>query len=254
MRSAVRSTKRKAVPTRQAGVGKRPRRVLVEVIEDSISQDDNSKSSDATLVVKLLNARTENRLRVYCAHAISCNRDSEHNYTEYGVEPDREDEMDSFIYTGPFTIGCDHGCFHGFGSHGCGVEQSVKSRGAGCAGKGIKPETVVDACLKQVARSDVLFATLSKEGQHGTVAEISSAVQMGKPVFIYAEEDAAFNLKEYWFVITMALSTLPKGSKLTPTQFQSFQPHWKTIDEYMAYWHRLRKARPPKRNTPQTQV
>jgi len=93
--------------------------------------------------------------------------------------------------------------------------------------------------VTQVKRSDVLFATLSKPEQYGTVSEIVVAAEAGKPVFLAVDEKANIDLKDYWFVIAIALGT--PYHTIDGEQLRSFQTRWKSVKEYEAYWTQLKR-------------
>lgn len=120
-----------------------------------------------------------------------------------------------FKYSGPFTIGCDHGCAHtgakdtgffsepsGFGtrSHGSGSD--------GCAGV-MYPETkdvqqqVYSRALDGITSADCVFAWIEDAECYGTLVEIGYAAALGKRIFIAIAPDVEPK-GELWFALQAA--------------------------------------------------
>jgi len=106
------------------------------------------------------------------------------------------------IYTGPYFVSCDHGCYHGDSKHGllsdtrCGdyntvledMEirldfQDVYAGHAGMTSENIKDE-VPKLCLSWIDDCDVLFAWIETKDCYGTFAEIGYAYGKGKEIWI----------------------------------------------------------------------
>ena len=71
-----------------------------------------------------------------------------------------------FIYVGPFFVSCDHGCYHGKGTHGVTNE-------LGCAEE--LEHTRLDVISKNNAAidsADLVFAYITATDCHGTMVEI----------------------------------------------------------------------------------
>lgn len=115
------------------------------------------------------------------------------------------DEM-RFLYTGPFTVGCDHGCAHNrphavggacFGDdkfeHLPGASMDDKLRGL-----------VVRRSITGILNADFVFAWLDRLDAYGTIAELGFAVASGKPV--YTAIPTGVDLSELWFVLKMGSS------------------------------------------------
>ena len=118
-------------------------------------------------------------------------------------------------YTGPFFISCDHGCFHGPGSHGAGQE--------GCTALD-KEETrahVLRQCEVSIGRSDLVFAWLDTTTAYGTLVEIGFARAARKSILIGMPEDAnqVDELsEELWFALKCADLTVSATTPVEITQ------------------------------------
>ena len=116
------------------------------------------------------------------------------------------------MYTGPFTVGCDHGCAHQF-DHAvgptCGNDAMQINTHAVASGNDLKKdlrELVIRKTTKGIEHADVFFAWLGSDSQlaHGTIAEIGYAAGLGKPIYIgYGRRDS----KETWYAKTLATKT-----------------------------------------------
>ncbi len=101
-------------------------------------------------------------------------------------------------YTGPYTLGCDHGCYH----------QYPHAWGAGMSGPWTCPEKpdpgIADLCLNAINRSDLVFAWIDTEDCFGTIAEIGYAIAKRKIVYIAGPS----LFRELWFSYQIADKTL----------------------------------------------
>lgn len=118
-----------------------------------------------------------------------------------------------FGYSGPFTLGCDHGCSHkpedafipakdwfseeyrehGFGSvsHGSGED---------CAGEGFTKEKVFARSLEGIRKADCVFAWIDDNECFGTLVELGYAFALNKPIYIgYAKGISLTG--ELWFAL-----------------------------------------------------
>jgi very-short-patch-repair endonuclease len=89
-----------------------------------------------------------------------------------------------YIYTGPFFIGCNHGCAHGASMHGLGLGSEsgcirLHHDYSGYEGR----RQIAHACFKAIDESDVVFAWLEREA-YGTIAELAYAYAKGKKVWV----------------------------------------------------------------------
>lgn len=99
-----------------------------------------------------------------------------------------------FHYTGPYFIGCDHGCFHDSHSHGwanegdCGDTASEDSYYA-----------VYELCKTAIHNSDLVFAWIDSTESYGTFAEIGYAAGLKKTIVTAFEK----NIPDLWFINQM---------------------------------------------------
>jgi len=137
---------------------------------------------------------------------------------------------ETFDYVGPFFVSCDHGCYHGDGTHGClgknGTEEvhgevveieyaSVCGSGngdflyrnslvdkhgcrQGCEGQ----EFIVNKCLEAIDNSDVVMAWIDTPNCFGTLCEIGFAVGKYKTLWVAFASDAL--MSDMWFIKTIA--------------------------------------------------
>ena len=115
-------------------------------------------------------------------------------FTHYGQSISKD-----LLITGPFFIACDHGCFHGSGTHGVGVNKET------CDGEslgGLQEKDVVDICLTQITNSDIVFAYIDDVTCYGTIAELGYARKKNKKIFIIFKSTKIAD--ELWFVKNMA--------------------------------------------------
>ncbi len=104
-----------------------------------------------------------------------------------------------FLYTGPFFVSCDHGCYHGDGTHG------IRARSCECGVTSPSRDDVVRLCRRWLDRSDVVFAWLDDPSAYGTVAEIGYAVAKRTPVFLFEPTEASrVQRDDMWFVRRLA--------------------------------------------------
>lgn len=113
---------------------------------------------------------------------------------------------DELTYTGPIFLSCDHGCYHGPGTHGVGAD------GLGCGGlPTICMEDVLYICKSQIERAEILFAYIDSADCFGTIAEIGFAHAIGKDIFIvFSNKELK---EEMWFVDQMQRNTGIASSK-----------------------------------------
>lgn len=106
-------------------------------------------------------------------------------------------------YTGPFFVGCDHGCYHGYNSHGVGVVSS----GCESTPAPTKQETV-DRCLRAIRASQLVFVWIDALDCYGTLCEMGFAFHKRFDEHHYQEVVVAhppdFDVSELWFPLTAA--------------------------------------------------
>lgn len=103
-------------------------------------------------------------------------------------------EMLDHVYTGPFFVGCDHGCYHGPNTHGAMARQD--------AGLKRRQIQVIDRCLDGVRQCDVLLAYITAPDAYGTLCEIELALQTGKHVVLVFAP--GIDDRDYWFLTARA--------------------------------------------------
>lgn len=102
---------------------------------------------------------------------------------------------DSAIMTGPYFISCDHGCYHGDGTHGVQCDWN-------CAGFSLKRSDVEYISRRQIDAADVVLAYINDPTCYGTLAEIGYARAKNKYIIVvYDSEDLR---EKIWFVGEMA--------------------------------------------------
>lgn len=86
----------------------------------------------------------------------------------------------NFIYTGPFFIGCDHGCFHGPKTHGAFAKE--------CSGGEVEgPATwtqTVQRCRRGVISADLIFVYVESLDCIGSMVELGIAIARDTPVYL----------------------------------------------------------------------
>lgn len=114
-----------------------------------------------------------------------------------------EGPVQGTIYSGPFTIGCDHGCAHsiGAGTH-CTVE---------CSGVPFRQKAVFRRNLEQLRVADFLFvwAGVGKEAlteAHGTILEIGAAYAWRKPILFAHHPHSP--LRDLWFAVEASTAVI----------------------------------------------
>lgn len=164
-----------------------------------------------------------NYLAVYLAGKISKNgwrqkivlglRDAALDASDVLKADYKETIIEGLITSGPYFIGCDHGCYHGDGSHGVGAEGDVI-----CNGIGIPASVVPKVCQEQIARSNFVFAYIDSASCYGTLCEIGYAIGKDKPVAImFANKKLK---REMWFASELANIVFDIDGSLLRTNVQ----------------------------------
>jgi hypothetical protein len=96
-------------------------------------------------------------------------------------------------YTGPYFLGCDHGCFHGDDDHGLAANNGTLVQHH-CDPS--RPDKIVRLCRGAIERSDVVFAWLDSPDAYGTVCELGYAAALGKQIWIAGPK----HFRDMWFV------------------------------------------------------
>jgi len=162
--------------------------------------------------------------RIYLAGKISKNgwRDEILGHRSGAVEgsdafnPEHIEVREDFIYTGPFFISCDHGCFHGDNQMGVcastnhGPSEHGPLIGNGCSGseagpqeKAARRKEVFRLNILRIERSTHIFAYIEDLTAHGTLFELGAAFRAGKPIGIGFPEK--FDASSLWFAQQSAM-------------------------------------------------
>lgn len=123
-----------------------------------------------------------------------------------------------FVYNGPYFIACDHGCYHGKGTHGVAVGNT------GCEdGVRVNRERALGDCLSLISGADYVFVWLDDVDAYGTIAEIGYAKALKKPIFLVIDERFKGTRLESdtWFIQQMATRT--SFAKTPETAWESFE-------------------------------
>lgn len=127
----------------------------------------------------------------------------------------------SYVYTGPYFVSCDHGCYHGVNTHGGGLPSKtralmngmVKYHGGeeeyyGCAGEIFhRRADVRDRCLEAIRRSDIMFVWLDSLSAYGTLIEAGYAHALGKRLWVAYDGPVDAHVGGYedmWFLFSIA--------------------------------------------------
>ena len=120
-----------------------------------------------------------------------------------------------FAYSGPWTVGCDHGCAHvagdpnpwansemaasyGTGTHGAADNDCSSDTGTGDAGS-----IVFERSMSGIAKADAVFVWLEDAECYGTLLEIGYAFAMKKPIYLAYAPNVSPN-GEMWFAFKAA--------------------------------------------------
>lgn len=127
---------------------------------------------------------------------------------------------EKLVYTGPFTVSCDHACGH----------QCPHATGP-CSLASVPTKLVADRCKQQVASSDVVLARLDQSGLTGTIAEVGIAVQAGKEIVLDIAPGMA---RECWFLVELCRNSVTPRALRVCKRWLSFAPSTKReYDEYL---------------------
>lgn len=115
---------------------------------------------------------------------------------------------DTFVYQGPFFVGCDHGCSHGDSTHGAMPEDGWNTcTGADYLGRfNFRQLEVVNRCLNGIVKSDLVFAFIDSTDCFGTLFELGFARAHGIPTFVaFAAGVASADTNDMWFASSQSL-------------------------------------------------
>lgn len=117
------------------------------------------------------------------------------DFSKIWAERKIENVNRSMVYTGPFFLGDDHGCFHGPNEHGCGASGTA----CGAAYDGINRVEIHKSCLDAINRSTHIFAWVDDPTAYGTLVEIGYARALGKAIAVYFDSGKKRDLWDLWF-------------------------------------------------------
>lgn len=83
-------------------------------------------------------------------------------------------------YVGPFFVCCNHGCYHGRGTHGSDPEGCSGLSPASLEGR----DTIARRCRSAIDRSDLVYAWVDDPSAYGTILEIGYALGRGRRVVL----------------------------------------------------------------------
>jgi hypothetical protein len=111
-------------------------------------------------------------------------------------------------YGGPFTVACDHGCYHGPNTHGAGVNRSTCESGMCDANLPCKYQSfatqIVANWLHSIASVDIVFAWIDDLTAYGSLAELGFAHAFGKQIWLAWPNE----LPDLWFINELASQVL----------------------------------------------
>lgn len=124
------------------------------------------------------------------------------------MEPYPVPSAGNVVYGGPFFVSCDHGCYHGTGTHGIGIGNDggwlgcVEAQGELTSPDDVRRTQIVELCQHWIEECDAVFVWLDSTDAYATFAEIGYAVALGKPVFLYEPLPAR---DDWWFIRRLAM-------------------------------------------------
>lgn len=117
-------------------------------------------------------------------------------------------------YVGPFFVSCDHGCFHGPGSHGSAAKEWDDSDSNNPIITGYNTahrNAAFHRAVMGIASCDLFFAWIDSTDCFGTISEIGMAHGMAKPIALGVTSSFPDDL---WFVNQCAsFTTLASNPK-----------------------------------------
>jgi hypothetical protein len=98
-------------------------------------------------------------------------------------------------YSGPHFVACDHGCFHGEGTHGA-IDDGLNCGSGSPAAIPYKDRHLVAfAACWQIRRANIVFAWIESADAHGTLVELGIATGLGKTIWLGGPE----RFPDLWF-------------------------------------------------------
>ena len=103
----------------------------------------------------------------------------------------------TFVYVGPFFVGCDHGCYHGPNRHG-----ALHAPESTCSEGGYTQRQIHDLDTAAIENADMVLAYITSQDCIGTIYEMGWAAKSGRRLVIAFAPGVA--TKEFWFPATLA--------------------------------------------------
>lgn len=122
--------------------------------------------------------------------------DNQRRIMSNGIKPYKTRDGGEFIYCGPESISCDHGCYHGNGSHGMssnccsGLVDNVYYEG------GLTKQEITARCLLQIRQADALFIYISKLDSYATYLEVGYALALKKQCYLFIDPSLDIERKD----------------------------------------------------------
>ena len=136
--------------------------------------------------------------KIYLAGKIS-----KYNWRNKILKDSRIDETNTpyileegFEYVGPYFLSCDHGCYHGYKTHGrricstsiCSDDYKNETR-----------EKTISKCYEWIDNTDILFCWIDDITAYGTFTEIGYASAKKKIIYIACDKKIEKSSLDIWF-------------------------------------------------------
>ena len=132
---------------------------------------------------------------------------------------------DHINITGPFFLSCDHSCYHGNNSHGVGLSSYNDCYGLS---DHFTEDEVKHICLKQIKKSDVIFAYINDDTCYGTLYELGFAAALNKPILLLFDSNK--RRKNMWFIAN--------GAKMVMVQ-DKYTGIKENFDDMIEYYEKM---------------
>jgi hypothetical protein len=132
-------------------------------------------------------------------------------------------------YVGPFFLSCDHGCFHGKGTHGATPSPDHRPS---LSDKGLARMRIWSKCFRAIRECDLLFAWIDSKDCYGTLVEIGFAKGLGKHVKVAMKKGV--NLDDLWlttFCSTINSDIVDAPEEALRTAIEDYYPFKKYEEE-----------------------
>jgi hypothetical protein len=126
-------------------------------------------------------------------------------------------------YSGPYFVGCDHGCFHDL----------QHAWGNGFCGDADPDFGVVDLCTRAIQGADIVFAWINTNDCFGTIAELGMAHALGKTIWVATPKPDP----ELWFVYRLGKVHVCNDPRESLIAFFSGQVETLDLVGWLCDWH-----------------